>query len=109
MFFWLSHCWRLLSLGNVQTSPKVSLILFQYYNHKQSCLLLLSSVESADVDLSEYQDANGDNIDDTDDVENTGNGDKEQQNGAAEPASATAGTYLPHDIFISSSFSTSEP
>uniref|UniRef100_A0A0D3AU46 DNA replication licensing factor MCM6 n=1 Tax=Brassica oleracea var. oleracea TaxID=109376 RepID=A0A0D3AU46_BRAOL len=48
------------------------------------------SVESADVDLSEYQDANGDNIDDTDDVENTGNGDKEQQNGAAEPASATA-------------------
>ncbi|KAL0684746.1 hypothetical protein Bca4012_051594 [Brassica carinata] len=48
------------------------------------------SVESADVDLSEYQDANGDNIDDTDDIENTGNGDKEQQNGAAEPASATA-------------------
>lgn len=83
--------------------------MFQYYNHKQSCLLLLSSVESGDVDLSEYQDANVDNIDNTDDIENTGNRDEEQHNGAAEPASATAGTYLPHDIFISYSFSTSDP
>ncbi|CAG7894625.1 unnamed protein product [Brassica rapa] len=48
------------------------------------------SVESGDVDLSEYQDANGDNIDNTDDIENTGNRDEEQHNGAAEPASATA-------------------
>ncbi|CAF2142092.1 unnamed protein product [Brassica napus] len=48
------------------------------------------SVESGDVDLSEYQDANVDNIDNTDDIENTGNRDEEQHNGAAEPASATA-------------------
>ncbi|CAL9241936.1 unnamed protein product [Arabidopsis halleri] len=48
------------------------------------------SVESGDIDLSEYQDANGDNMDDTDDIENPDNGDEDQQNGAAEPASATA-------------------
>ncbi|KAL1193592.1 DNA replication licensing factor MCM6 [Cardamine amara subsp. amara] len=45
------------------------------------------SVESGDIDLSEYQDAN---VDDTDDTETPGNGDEDQQNGAAEPASATA-------------------
>lgn len=56
-------------------------------------MFLLSSVESGDIDLSEYQDANGDNMDDTDDIENSDNGDEDQQNGAAEPASATAGTY----------------
>uniref|UniRef100_A0A1J3GZE2 DNA replication licensing factor MCM6 n=1 Tax=Noccaea caerulescens TaxID=107243 RepID=A0A1J3GZE2_NOCCA len=50
------------------------------------------SVESGDIDLSEYQDqdANGENVDDTDDAENPGNGDEDQQNGATEPASATA-------------------
>ncbi|KAL1193593.1 DNA replication licensing factor MCM6 [Cardamine amara subsp. amara] len=47
------------------------------------------SVESGDIDLSEYQDAN---VDDTDDTETPGNGDEDQQNGAAEPASATAAT-----------------
>ncbi|ESQ39541.1 hypothetical protein EUTSA_v10000779mg [Eutrema salsugineum] len=48
------------------------------------------SVESGDIDLSEYQDANGDNIDDTEEAENPTNGDEDQQNGAAEPAAATA-------------------
>ncbi|CAD5333961.1 unnamed protein product [Arabidopsis thaliana] len=48
------------------------------------------SVESGDIDLSEYQDANGDNMDDTDDIENPVDGEEDQQNGAAEPASATA-------------------
>ncbi|XP_010441847.1 PREDICTED: DNA replication licensing factor MCM6 [Camelina sativa] len=48
------------------------------------------SVESGDIDLSEYQDANGENMDDTDDIENPDNGDEDQQNGAAEPAPATA-------------------
>ncbi|CAA7058568.1 unnamed protein product [Microthlaspi erraticum] len=52
------------------------------------------SVESGDIDLSEYQDqdANGENMDDDDDDddENPGNGDDDQQNGATEPASATA-------------------
>ncbi|EOA12912.1 hypothetical protein CARUB_v10025888mg [Capsella rubella] len=48
------------------------------------------SVESGDIDLSEYQDANGENMDDTDDIENPDTGDEDQQNGAAEPAAATA-------------------
>ncbi|KFK31623.1 hypothetical protein AALP_AA6G136800 [Arabis alpina] len=47
------------------------------------------SVESGDIDLSEYQDAN-DNMDGTDDAENPANGDEDHQNGEAEPASATA-------------------
>lgn len=59
-------------------------------------MFLLSSVESGDIDLSEYQDqdANGENVDDTDDAENPGNGDEDQQNGSTEPASATAGTCM---------------
>jgi len=63
-------------------------------------LLLLSSVESGDIDLSEYQDANGDNMDDTDDIENPVDGEEDQQNGAAEPASATAGIYAQFVLFI---------
>lgn len=62
-------------------------------------MFLLSSVESGDIDLSVYQDANGDNMDDADDAENPSNGDEDHQNGAAEPASATAGTCLPSDMF----------
>nr|VDD25035.1 unnamed protein product [Brassica oleracea] len=72
--------------SHLETLVKPSHVLLAVTLLKTSVI----SVESADVDLSEYQDANGDNIDDTDDIENTGNGDKEQQNGAAEPASATA-------------------
>ncbi|VVB07941.1 unnamed protein product [Arabis nemorensis] len=50
------------------------------------------SVESGDIDLSEYQDANVDDMDGAgaDDAENPSNGDEDHQNGAAEPASATA-------------------
>lgn len=55
-------------------------------------MFLLSSVESGDIDLSEYQDANGDNMDNADDAENPVNGDEDQQNGSpAEAAPATAG------------------
>lgn len=54
-------------------------------------MFLLSSVESGDIDLSEYQDANGDNMDNADDADNPANGDEDQQNGSAEAAPATAG------------------
>ncbi|CAN8267554.1 unnamed protein product [Cochlearia groenlandica] len=48
------------------------------------------SVESGNIDLSEYEDANGDNIDETDDTETAGDGNETHQNEAPEPASATA-------------------
>lgn len=109
MFFWLLDYWRLLSLGKFQTPLFVSLKILTV---KQPYLFLLSSVESGDIDLSEYQDqdANGENVDDTDDTENPGNGDEDQQNGATEPASATAGTLyvLLFSLWLLSSFHTLE-
>ncbi|KAH0939241.1 hypothetical protein HID58_006702 [Brassica napus] len=72
--------------SHLETLVKPSHVLLAVTLLKTSVI----SVESGDVDLSEYQDANVDNIDNTDDIENTGNRDEEQHNGAAEPASATA-------------------
>ncbi|KAG2301859.1 hypothetical protein Bca52824_030512 [Brassica carinata] len=71
--------------SHLETLVKPSHVLLAVTLLKTSVI----SVESGDIDLSEYQDANGDNMD-TDDVENTGTGDENQQNGVAEPASATA-------------------
>ncbi|CAH8319350.1 unnamed protein product [Eruca vesicaria subsp. sativa] len=51
------------------------------------------NVRPGNIDLSEYQDANGNNME-TGDIENPGTGDEDQQNGAAEPASATAAPKL---------------
>lgn len=71
--------------SHLETLVKPSHVLLAVKLLKTSVI----SVESGDIDLSEYEDANGgDNMDDTDDAENPGNGAEDQQNGAAEPAPA---------------------
>ncbi|KAL0737136.1 hypothetical protein Bca4012_013346 [Brassica carinata] len=72
--------------SHLETLVKPSHVLLAVRLLKTSVI----SVESGDIDLSEYQDANGDNMDNADDAENPVNGDEDQQNGSAEPAPATA-------------------
>ncbi|KAJ0262680.1 DNA replication licensing factor MCM6 [Hirschfeldia incana] len=72
--------------SHLETLVKPSHVLLAVRLLKTSVI----SVESGDIDLSEYQDANGDNVDDTNDTEDPANGDEDQQNGSAEPAPATA-------------------
>ncbi|CAF2091453.1 unnamed protein product [Brassica rapa] len=73
--------------SHLETLVKPSHVLLAVRLLKTSVI----SVESGDIDLSEYQDANGDNMDNADDAENPANGDEDQQNGSpAEAAPATA-------------------
>lgn len=72
--------------SHLETLVKPSHVLLAVRLLKTSVI----SVESGDIDLSEYQDANGDNMDNADDADNPANGDEDQQNGSAEAAPATA-------------------
>ncbi|KAH0850810.1 hypothetical protein HID58_095228, partial [Brassica napus] len=62
--------------SHLETLVKPSHVLLAVRLLKTSVI----SVESGDIDLSEYQDANGDNMDNADDAENPANGDEDQQN-----------------------------
>ncbi|KAF8104383.1 hypothetical protein N665_0172s0017 [Sinapis alba] len=77
--------------SHLETLVKPSHVLLAVRLLKTSVI----SVESGDIDLSEYQDANGDNMDNADDAENPVNGDEDQQNGSAEPAPADNGAAAP--------------